>query len=198
MTNQYPPPPPGGYPVQQQQAYPQQQPQQSMQGSGWVDNSQYLGGWHAAQNGLQTGKYVEYKVTQRPTAKGSIFKQVKFFRPYQTKNGQMREGDSFSFNQIKELVDRINHFQNSFGEEKGYFVWQPANPMLAGVGQPAAPVQQQMYPMQQPQYQQPQQVYAAPLQQQSPPGVLPPPGQWDQPVAQPQPLQPMPAPKPWP
>lgn len=163
--SQYPPPPPG-YPQPQQQqfapqpGYPQQQPQpgypqqQPAQPGGWVDNSQYIGGWHAAQFGMQTGKYIEYKVTSRPTAKGGTYKQVTFFRPYEKKNKTWGEGTGFSFNQMKELVEKINHFINNFCDEKGFFVWQPSVQMQ-GAGNAAAyppPQQQQFAP---PPYQQP-------------------------------------------
>lgn len=141
MSYGYPPPPPGGYPQQNQI-----QPQQQASGTGWVDNRTVIGGWSAVQHGMQTGKYIEYKVLSQPTAKGGIFKSVKFFKPYQKKNGTMGEGDSFSFNQMKELVEKINHFVNTYGDEKGYFVWQAAGP-TQGMGQPPAP---QNYPPQYP------------------------------------------------
>lgn len=156
-NNNYPPPP-GQFqpqqPIQQQQA----------SGSGWVDNRTVIGGWFASQNGMQTGKYIEYKVMSQPTQRGGVFKSVKFFKPFQKKNGQMGESDSFSFNQMKELVEKINHFMNTYTEERGFFVWQSSAP-TQGMGQPPAP---QQYPPQQfaqaPQY--PQGQFAPPPQQQ--------------------------------
>lgn len=180
MSNQYPPLPPGYQnapqpPQQQQQGYPQ-----TPQG-GWVDTREVIGGWSAAQYGMQPGKHIEYKVRQKPTARGGMWKTVQFFKPYAKKNGTMGEGTDFSFNQMKELVERINHFQNTYGEEKGYFVWQPSGPAM-GVGAPN-PYQQQaqqvppQYP-QQPSYPAappapayPQQPQQAPL-----PAPFPPPG----------------------
>jgi hypothetical protein len=140
MSYGYPPPPPGGFAPQQNQI----QPQQQAGGTGWVDNRTVIGGWFASQYNMQTGKYIEYKVMSQPTAKGGIFKSVKFFKPYQKKNGTMGESDNFSFNQMKELVEKINHFVNTYSDEKGYFIWQPAG-MTQGVGQPPAP---QQYPPQ--------------------------------------------------
>lgn len=151
MTFNNQPPPPPGYPQQPQQFAPQQQPAQQ---GGYQSNEQYIGGWHAAQSGMETGKHIEYKVTQRASAKG-LFKQVTFFKPYKKKDGTPGEGFGFALNKMKELVDRINHFMNMFGEEKGYFVWQPMGAGY-GQGQPASP-QAPQYPQQQPQYGAPQQ-----------------------------------------
>lgn len=168
MSNQYPPPGAQYAPPPQQTQY--QQPQQQYQPiqpaqpqqSGWVDNRQVIGGWSAQQHGQTPGKYVEYKVFSKPTNKGGTFKTVEFFRPFQKKDGQWVNGREFNFNQMRDLVDKINHFVNTYGSEKGYFVWQPAETMQ-GVGQsPGYPQQQQMYPAQQPQYAPPQQVYGAP------------------------------------
>lgn len=143
MSNYTPPPAPPGYGAPQPpQNYGAPQPQygappQAPAQTGWVDNRQVIGGWAAQQYGMQTGKHIEYKVMQQPTAKGGIFKSVKFFKPFQKKNQTWGESDSYNFNQMKELVERINHFQNTYCEEKGYFVWQPAGPTY-GVGNPPA------------------------------------------------------------
>lgn len=213
MSNHYPPPPmpPMGYdpnqgvaPQPQYQQAPQQgyaapgypppgappAPQQQQQ-SQWVDNRQIIGQWTAAQHGMETGKYIEYKVLSQPTAKGGVFKSVKFFKPYRKKNGTMGEGDSFHFNMMKELIERINHFVNTYCEEKGFFIWQPGG-MMASVQQPQyqQPAPQYQQPAPPPVQQQPQ--WAPPQQQQfAAPGYAPPAPQPQQQPA-PQYTQPMP------
>lgn len=200
MSNpMYPPP---GYPPQappqQQPGYPPQQqgypPQQQQNASGWVDNRTVIGGWRAQDYGMESGKYIEYRVYSKPTSKGGIWKTVEFFKPYIRKNGQQGQGFSFSFNQMKELIEKVNHFINTFCEEKGYFVWQPAG-MAQQPQQVSYPPQQQPmqappgYPPQpSPQYPPQQQTFAAPgypppQQQPAPapvqpgaPGYPPPPG----------------------
>lgn len=150
-----------------------------------MQNRNIIGGWAAEQYGLQKGKHVEYIVEEVATQRGQKFHSVSFFRPYQKSDGTLGKGFGYSENQLKELVERINHYIQHYGREKGRFVFQHEQ---IGYGQPP----------QQPGWGQQPQQFAPQGQPSWPQQPLQHPSQWgNSPQTQPAPQPPVPTtPKP--
>lgn len=110
---------------------------------------QAIGGWTAAQNGLQPGRNVEYVVEQIQLQSGGTFRSVTFYKPYQSKKpeklGQWERSFSFRIEDHAELIERINDMLQKFSNANGRYAFQPN-----------ANVQTQQSPIQQPPQQQPQ------------------------------------------
>lgn len=150
-----------------------------------------VGGWKAEQYGMEPGKCIEYEVVSIPTKQGGRFEKVTFFKAYKKKDGTPGQGFGFGPANMKELVERINHYLATYApaEHRGRFVFEhiqaqpqhvqipqqgyaPQGPQYAppGYAQQQAP---QSYVQQGPQYSQqqapqgyPQPAYVPPGQQQ--------------------------------
>lgn len=139
-----------------------------------VTTRQVVGGWSAADYGLEIGKHLEYEIERLGTDRGGSFESVTFFKPYVIKSGQKagQIGKAFGIpltpSGVAALVDKINHLVMNYLPEgqRGTYVFQPAPQVIArpygqpGLSQmgfrPAAP-QPQFGGAPTPQYAQPQQ-----------------------------------------
>jgi len=114
-----------------------------------------VGGWSAAQNGLEPGKHVEYQVVEFQKPGGASWRMVQFFKPYQSTRpedrGQWKPGFSFPLEKHAELVERINHMLKTFLGVQGGYVFQAGPPLAQNVPYTGAPQPPQGYGPQPPQ-----------------------------------------------
>lgn len=159
----------GYYPPQPQQGY-----QNLQQGpAAYKPPGDVVGGWRAADYGMEPGKCIEYEVVSIPTKQRGRFEKVTFFKAYKKKDGTLGQGFGFGPANMRELVERINHYLATYApaEHRGRWVFehiqaQPQHVQIPqqGYAQQPAPQYQQGYAPQ-PQYAQAPQYGQPPLPQ---------------------------------
>jgi hypothetical protein len=108
-----------------------------------------IGGWSAAANGLQPGKYVELEVTQQQAPNGAKFNGFSLMKRYQSKKpeslGEWKPTFSFRMDDHAQIVERLNYLIQHFCGNTGKYVFMPhAAQQPQAYPQP----QQQLYPQQ--------------------------------------------------
>lgn len=109
--------------------------------------------WIAADHNYETGKVLEYIITQYNTQRGGQFYTWEIFKPFQLKSGQdvgkwiKGRGVSLTKSSIVEFIDKMNHMlatahQHGFLKDKIVVQIAPEGPAAVSVQQPPAPQQQ--------------------------------------------------------